>query len=110
MTVNESRLAIIKEIQSKARIIKTVGSFLRDSAPRPLHDYECKCIKCGVWNGSAYRMSNKYEALHFLVNAMYTRLYDIEDYLNDLEYSIENKKPCALVPQTDGNAKEGDTA
>ena len=103
MTINESRLAVLRQASRELETVRAAANFHKLTYPphwftkKTPHEIE--------------RVYKDYAKLYGLFDLLSDRLFELGDYLGDLEYSIENKKPCLLVPtQTDGSAKEGDTA
>lgn len=102
MTVNETRLAVLRQAQRELYAARAAGDFHKLTFPPKLYGNKPAPYEVEM-------LFKNYARLYGLFSLLSDHLFELADLLGDLEYSIENKKPCALVPQTDGSGKEGDT-
>lgn len=98
MTVNESRLAVIQQARKELETARAAGDFYKLTIPPKWYGEKIEPLQ-------VEHVFKNYTKLYGLFALLSDHLFELADLLDNLEYSIENKKPCSLVPQTDGEKK-----
>lgn len=102
MTVNESRLAVIQQARKELETARAAGDFYKLTIPPKWYGGEIAPYEVEM-------IFKNYARLYGLFGLLSDHLLELGDLVNDLEYSIENKKPCALVSQPTAAEKGRDT-